>query len=276
MIKMKTAGPWRQIISILNNYPDRLRFVRVRIGEDVANAFVEKLKELAPSDEEYSVYLKSLKVVRLITMRRIVAFAVVSSDVSETIGEIVSDERSRKRTVVYIEQASGAEPNPIVDLLSMSNPWSVYMLPNGIPRNGVTLVHQIVTDDEVLWAEKQASRFISKNRGELRSLGISFGKIEDPEKSPDGLESLPDYMSLALRSEFGINADPHPHWRPAIKWVQKNLWKIVKGDEKIKEALGNWLFREHKRGIDSSVETMSPDDFKKKAGRFQKKVMMNG
>ena len=230
---------------------------------------------MAPKGREYDTYIKSLKVVRVIGVHGMVAFAVVSSEVSEKVGDILSEERSRARTVVYVQPSIGTVPNPVVEILEEANPWPVFMLPNGIPKKGTVLIHRVVTEGEIKWAKDQAKDFIFEREGELRAHGLTFGKVEDPEKSIDGMESLPDYMSLALRSEFGINVRPHPHWRPAIKWLKKNLWSIVQGDERIRNALTDPLFREHKRSIGSTLETMPVDTFRSDHKRFQGKVLMN-
>ena len=85
---------------------------------------------------------------------------------------------------------------------------------------------------------------------------------------------MPDNVTLALRAEFGVNTDAKPHWRPALKWIRGRMKEILKRDDQIKKALGDWLFRGHLLAQDGESETI--ESFRDKYGDFQKKVIVHG
>lgn len=272
MIRLELKGPWKQLKYLLGGYDRRLRYVEKRIGKDLAEAFLEKIKEGAPSAPEYQQYIKSLVVVELTGLAKRIVFAVVSDRTRVKLGEIVKEGLLGK-TVVYIYASQGEAVSDVVELLEAGNPWPADMVPHGVPKGDVTLIHRTVTEGEVKWARAHAMEVVSENRAVFRRYGVYWGKAMVPEDHADELESLPDFMSLAVRAEFGINAAPAPHWRPAAKWVLDNAVAIVEKDEKIKLALHDSLFREHTIQKSSGIKMMKAGDFTKEAGEFQRKVV---
>jgi hypothetical protein len=272
LFRLELKGPWKQLKYLLGGYDRRLKYVEQRIGADLAQAFLEKIKEGAPSEPEYQKYIKSLAVVELTGTRGRVVFAVISDRTRVKLGEAIGDGLLGK-TVVYIYPSTGEVVSDVVELLEAGNPWPADMVPHGVPKNDVSLIHRVVTEGEVKWARQNAMEVVSENREVFRRYGVYWGKAMVPEDHADELESLPDFMSLAVRAEFGINAAPMPHWRPAAKWVLDNAVEILKKDEKIKLALHDSLFREHTIQKSSGFPTMKAGDFTKEAGEFEKKVV---
>ena len=137
------------------------------------------------------------------------------------------------------------------------------------------MIHKVVTDGEMKWARVQALEFISEHRSEFRREGVYWGRVREPEEDVGEMESLPDYMTLAIRAEFGINADDRPHWRPALRWIIKRIDDIAKEDKEVQGALHDWLFRGHTLSRNSKERTMDVREFEKEAGEFQRKVMVD-
>jgi len=272
MFNIKLKGPWKELVSILNSYDKRLIYVRRRACKDLAEAFLERLKENAPEGEEFNAYIKSLEVVELTHTRGIPAFAIISRRSKVKLGTLMGNEATAK-TVAYIYPSQGEVTSPVTELISSVNPWPLDLVPHGLSGDDFMLVHRIVTEGEMKWARQQVLELISENRGEFRRYGIHWGKAVEQDRHSDELESLPDFMSLAIRAEFGINADHQPHWRPAMKWVIANAVKILEKDKLIKGALHDWLFKEHTLVKKSGLPSVSAKDFLKEAGAFQKKVL---
>jgi hypothetical protein len=249
-------------------------YIEKRIARDLAEAFLKRLKDGAPGGEEFKVYLESLEVIELTGTRDIPVFAVISKRMKVRLGDVAAS-GGGKKTVVYIYPNQTGEASEVVEMISSVNPWPLDLVPHGL-SDGVILIHRLVTEGEMTWAREQVVELISKNSAEFRRNGIRWGKIEEGAKRADDMESLPDYMSLALRTEFGINADSQPHWRPAARWVLNNARKIIKGDDKIGGALRDWLFREHTLSDKGDYGKMDSREFEKDVGSFQKKVLSSG
>jgi len=270
LFKVKTSGPWKQLIHLLGGYDRRVQYVRRRISRDLAEAFLERLKETAPTDDEFVQYLKTLKVVELIGTKDVNVFAVVSDRTKIKLGE--AREGLESKTVVYFHPSQGEMTSDVVALLSHGNPWPLSMVPHGVPKNDVSIVHRIVTEDEVAWAKRNVLNLISRNRHIFRRYGISWGTVIDEETSADQLESMPDFMSLAIRAEFGINMESKAHWKPAAKWVHANVIRVIEKDDTIRKALHDDLFRDHTFAKDADNDKMKVKDFMAEAGEFQKRV----
>jgi len=271
-MKMVLKGNWIGMRNMLRGYSGRLDFVRKRAAYSLSEAFKNKLTELAPKGEEYEKYIKSLEVVQLRGIRDVSAFAVVSIDSTEKIGDILARTKERDRTVVYVEGNASIGQNVGIELLSDASPWPIDMLPSGIPRRDVRLIHKQVTDDEMEWAKQKTKAFIKENKVSLLAFGFMFGKVKDPDKSVDGMESMPDYATLALRAELGVNAQQVPHWRPAIKWVRKNVMKILEDDDEIKLALRDPSFRRHTFGNNPADKDMDASSFDKSTKGFRSSI----
>lgn len=277
MIKFKIKGDWRKATRLLHKYAQRMEWVRSQITKNVAENFLESLMKIVPGDSDFDDYRKSLKVVSLSGVKGGVAYAVVSDRSSVSVGMLQKEEKTEDTesgaTVIYIEPTKGrGEVSPLAMMVIQNNPWPPSMIPHGIPQKEVMLVHQKVTKKEVDFARDQAKDFLSKFRPELRGAGATWKKTEETENPSDELESLPDYMSMALRSEFGINAVAHPHWRPVLKGVFNRVGEIIEKDDNIRRALYDELFRDHLKAKQKYPDDMSEKNFIEEAGEFQKKI----
>lgn len=272
MIGLTTKGPWRQLNSLLKSYDKRFKYVQQELGISIVENLLARLKEEAPEGLDYAVYVKSLEAVQLMGEKGVLSFAVVSRNVPMKMGTLLSSNEVG-RTVVYLHPTASGMSSPAIRLLASVNPWPADLVPNGINRKDVTLVHRLVLKDEVEFVRTAVVDFISENRSELRSLGLRWGKIEPQETAVEGMETLPDYMSLALRAEFGINAESQPHWRPAIRWIITKLGSLVKNNDKIREALRDPLFRDHTMQKTSGLPEMPMRQFEKENRVFQEKVL---
>lgn len=270
MISVKTTGPWKQLRQLLNGYERRLSYVEDRISLDLAKALLEKVKENSPSGKEYKQYIESLTVVRITGIGKKYMYAVVSDRDNVKLKDATSGGLLNK-TVVYF-YSRDEQDYGLAALLSSGNPWPAEMVPNGIPSKDVSVIHRTVNEGEVKWARENVSNLIREHKGEFRSYGIYFGASEKEEDNPGNLDSLPDFMSSAIRAEFGINASPSPHWRPAARWVMSNLLLILKDDKKIQLALKDNVFREHTLPPGGQHKKMNIRQFKKETSEFQSKV----
>lgn len=272
MFSIKLKGPWRQFKYLMGGYDRRLKYVEQRIAEDLAKAFLEKIKEGAPTDPEYKDYLDSLEVVRLKDTGNIPVYAVLSSRTKVKIGHMITS-KSYGKMVLYFHSMGEEPASEAMGLIEANNPWPMDMIPFGIPKKDVKIVHRFVTESEIKWSRERAKELIKQNRAIFRRDGISWDRTKLKIAQANELESLPDFMSMAIRAEFGINANPKPHWRPAARWVLDNAEKILKEDENIKSAFHDSIFREHtfKRGTE--YKEISAKVFLKEAETFQKKVV---
>lgn len=259
-------------MSLMSSYDKRVQYVSSKIGQDLAEAFLEKLKDGVPSGDEYKAYVESLSIVQVTGARERAVFAVVSDKTKVRMRDITGSKQSGK-TVVYFYSSNQEETSELVVLLEQGNPWPADMVPHGVPKKDVTLLHKIVSEGEMEWARENAKRIISANKHTFRRNGIYWGNVSKEEEDAGALESLPDFMSLAIRAEFGINTEMKSHWRPAAKWVLNNAVSIVKKDDRIKSALHDSLFREHTLHRGVQYKPMDEKEFNKEAGKFQRKVV---
>ena len=256
------------MVTMLRSYDDRVKYVQRRAGVDLVEALVQRVKDLSPDGKEYESYLDSLEAVELIGGKGI-AFGVISRDDKVSIGEL-RDSQGSERTVVYINPSSGGIPSPEIEFLSMANPWPIDAIPGGMSDEDAVLVHRLVTSGEMNFVRQRVIDFVAKNKADFRRLGL---QVSSDEEGVANLSSLPDYMWMALRSEFGINADSKPHWRPALRWVISNLSKILEKDDNIRFALQDPLFREHTFQKGSGLPTREKTKFDKDVGEFQKRIL---
>jgi hypothetical protein len=272
MFRVRAKGKnWLKLRSILQSYNRRIDFVRLRVVELMGRAFLEELRKIAPNEPEYRKYIESLRLVRLEGSNGVAAYGVVTGDMKELIGDVLSDTERSERTVVYVGVSNSTVPDDAAMLMSQNNPWPIQMLPEQLP-DGVTLVHRVVSQGEMEWAIEKTRSFVKQNVSYLRDLDLQFGDLGLSKTSKS--ESMPDNFTLALRAEFGINTDAKPHWRPAIKWLRVHMKDILMRDDQIKKALGYWLFRGHL--LANEVESETIVSFQDKYGDFQKKVIVHG
>jgi len=269
MIKIKAKGNWRDLNGLMKSYGARVRLVQNRIAKDMAMEFLRVLKDKAPQDPQYKPYLQSLKVVGL-EGKGVMAYAVVSDRDAVRLGNI--DKKTKRNTVVYVNEKAGASIPALLDVLIQHNPWTIDMLPNFVNPKATMLIHRQVTEAEASVTRDRLQKLISENRSEFAKLGIRWDTIEEGEVSAEEMESLPDYMSDALRAEFGVMAKSRPHWRPTMRYIIGRIEEIIDDDKMIHGALYEALFREHTLAL-KEKEIWDTKKFKKETDQFQKAVV---
>lgn len=268
-MKLVLKGNWKGLMGMLSGYPDRIRYACERSAYDISLAFKERLISLAPDGDEYSKYVSSIEIVGLTGMKGVSSFAVVSMDIKERLGDVIDRDADRDATVVYIEASAASSKDTGIDLLMSVNPWPLNMLPSGIPRRGIRMMHRRVSPGEMSFVEKNARSFIRSNSGALRSYGFIFGRVDARDKDVGSMESMPDVLTLALRSELGVNSDYRPHWGPAIRWIRKHFFEILENDDEIKRALQDPSFRKHTFGGKIVSPDMDFRGFKRRTEKFR-------
>lgn len=273
MIKVKAGKDWPKVLALMAHYEKRLQWTQTRIMQDIAETFLEILKSKAPKIEQEKEYVDSLKVVCLKGTGGDPVYAVVSERDKVSLKSL-RNPKSRPM-VVYIEQGKGrGSMDPMVSLVVLNNPWPPAMIPANLPAKKVHMVHKVVSREEFDWAVKTSQKYIRDNQVAFSKARARFRPemAEDASDDLSGLESMPDYMSFALRSEFGINLKPQPHWRPAIHELSVRMQKIIDDDKEIKKALYDSLFNKHLGSKAPYDDEMTVDVFKKEAGEFQKRI----
>lgn len=271
MLKIKTTGKWKQLNALMRDYPKRVEYVEQRIARDAAVALLEKVKDEAPEGSEYAPYISSLEVVE-VTGPRGVSYGVVASPDRVTVQNLVDSEYA-SRTAVWIAPAASGRNAEVGRLLSSVNPWPMDMIPNGVKKKDVILIHRMVSEVEKEHARSTVREFVRQNRELMRRYGLYWGEVDNESMAAGSMTSMPDYLWLALRTEFGINMKAQSHWRPAVSWLVNNLLSIIEDDRVIKETLTNELSREHTLNEDSDLYWMKKREFDKRVGTFQRKVL---
>lgn len=277
MIKVKPIGPWRQLKMLVRNYDERVEYANRILTREVAEKFLKELKSKAPQGDEYKEYIESLEVVHLKDVNgRVVAYAVVSNRKKTTLAEL-KKEKNAGQTVVFINSSQSS--SPLAQLLTENNPWPSDMLPAGLKKGDAAFVSQLVTEGEADYVRRQTKVFLSKRDSELRKLGASWDQkdLNDSKMNGDELEGLPNYMTLGLRAEFGINAKSQPHWKPTLTAMDGAPPKIYRMNRDIQSALFDPAFTDHLRLLretpDDEVGEKNVDEFKKEAKAFQDRLI---
>jgi len=270
MFRLKFKGPWKSFVSIMGSYSERMKYVEKRIALNMARAFLEKLKDSIPAGNEFKSYANSLKIVEL-KGASTPAFGIISEREKVKLQSVYEGGMVGK-VVVYI-YPKREDASEVVQLAASINPWPVDLVPGKLPKDDVSLVHRLVSAREVEFARKQATDFIAKNKREFAKSGITWDKKDENENDVKGMESMPDYMTLALRAEFGINMNASPHWKPSVKFVMDNAVEILDKDKKIHDALHEWLFRDHTLEQKSGYDEMTKANFVKETKTFQKALL---
>ncbi|TRO54905.1 hypothetical protein E2P64_08165 [Candidatus Bathyarchaeota archaeon] len=268
---MKIKGPWLNATRLLKNYPARLAYVRRQMMKDMAELLYSYLMVTIPDTEEFRIYRDSIKVVEITDLSKSVAFAVISDRSAVKLGDISAEEAMQ--TVVYIEYKGRKEPPALLSLVMQTNPWPLELVPNGLDPKTTILIHRRVSDAEYKKVRQNTMVFISANKDIIKGSGGSWGKAEEGQHESSQMKSLPDFMTMALRAEFGIMGPSKPHWRKSVRSVTSRVKEIIKNDANIKKALYDWLFREHLGAPVPYEDDMRQNDFVKEAGEFQKVII---
>jgi len=267
---MKMKGPWKNATRLLRNYPKRLAYVRRRTTLDMAEVLYSYLMVTIPDSEDFHTYKESIKMVEIVGLDKSVAYAVISDRTAVKLGDLSVDEAME--TVVYIDYKRGDMPPLLLQMVMQINPWPVEMVPNGLEPDTTVLIHRKVSKPEYEHVRRNAKEFVSANKDVIQGAGGGWGTVKEDQQKGSDMKSLPDFMSLALRAEFGINTPAKPHWKKSVRQVTSRLSRIMEDDALIQKALYDWLFKEHLSSPVKSKNTMSQDTFIKEAGDFQKKI----
>ena len=267
---MKIKGPWLNATRLLKNYPERLAYVRRQLMKDMAEMLYSYLMMTIPDSDEFRIYRESIRVVEITGLKKSVAFAVVSDRNAVKLEDMSVDEAMQ--TVVYIQYKGSDEPPALISLVMQTNPWPVELVPNGLDPKTTELIHRRVSDAEYKHVRQITMEFISDNRDIIKGSGGSWGKADEGQQKGMEMKSLPDFMWLALRAEFGINAPSRPHWKKSVRAVTSRVKEIIKHDANIRKALYDWLFKEHLGAPVPYENDMKQAAFLKEAGDFQKKI----
>jgi hypothetical protein len=245
--------------------------MRTYIARKAAEKFLDKLKSRAPDENEYRSYLDSLHVVQLSGYKGMTAFAVVTDQVKEQLGEILDDTKRRNKTVVYLMLGNDTVIPESAEMLVQHNPWPIFMLPEKVPQ-GLRSVHRTVNEKEMEWSVEQTQIFIDRYKDDLNRVGLKFSSQWEDETREQ--ESAPDNLTLALRSEFGVAMESRPHWIPALKWLRKHFFEEIRNDMQLRLSVGDWLFRGQYTVSSEEKERLA--DFNDQYGGFQKKILFHG
>lgn len=267
---MKIKGPWLNAAKLLKNYPARLLYVRRQIMKDMAEVLYSYLMMTIPDSEEFRIYKESIRVVEIKGLQKSVAFAVVSDRDAVKLGDISVDEAME--TVVYINYRGTGQPPALTALVMQTNPWPLELVPHGLDTKSTELIHRRVSEPEYKHVRRTTMEFISANKDIIKGSGGSWGRAEKGQQEASEMKSLPDFMSLGLRSEFGINAPARPHWRKSVRLVTRRLSDIIKDDKQIQKALYDRLFKEHLSASVPYEHDMEQAQFLEEASDFQKVV----
>jgi len=254
---------------LMANYDKRLAYAARVLSKKSAEFLLQEIKKRSPKGEAFDAYRDSLVVVEL--KDRVTGYAVVSDRAKVRVRDIKADDGHG--TVIYIS-ATGAgrgKSQELASLIEQNNPWTMDLIPHGLKKEAVALVHRRVMKHEEDLVREQSRNFVLSNRAVLVDAGAKWGHIEDKKSDKGSLWSVPDFMALALRAEFGINDSPHPHWRPAIRELQLSMQKIIDGSDEINGALYDSTFVDHMKA-DASTRRWSVRRFKKEASEFEKAI----
>jgi hypothetical protein len=273
VITIKPGKDWKKVLRLMEHYDKRLRYSQTQIIKDIAETFLGILKSKIPKMEEDREYRDSLKVMAITGTGKNTVYAVVSERDRVSLAKLRHP--TSRPTVVYVEQKKGrGQMDPMVSLMVLNNPWPPAMIPANLPPKKVHMVHTVVSEEEFKWAVKNAQTYIRENQVEFAKAKARFRPetAEDTDEELSGLESMPDYMSFALRSEFGINLKNQSHWRPALRALSGRLARIIKNDQNIQGALYDELFNKHLASKEKYKDEIPKDQFEKEAGVFQKRI----
>jgi len=272
VIKVIPGPDWTEARALMRKYPERLAWVKRRIVYDIAQRFLWELQKRVPKGENYDGYKESLKLVEITGMKGDVAFAVISERDKTTIGAL--KEKKSSYYVIYVEpRGAVGEMSDIVNLVTMNNPWTTDTLPSNIPDSKVEMINREVTKSEFDFIREETNNFLAGARTELKRSGASWFKpAEDVEYHVDSYSTLPDYMWLGIRTEFGINMAGNPHWRPAIQDAMKRVGEIIRKDQEIQKALYDQNYTGYLKAGEQLADNMSQNAFNNEASEFQDKV----
>jgi hypothetical protein len=185
---------------------------------EATGLMMEAVQKLAP-DEVGGVkdYAKSLKVAVVSGRDE----SVVSIILPEVKRELTEDDQ--EDTVVYV-RAGRASPQA-AKVLEAYNPWPAALLPFQPTGRGVSSVSRQVSRSEV---SRASARILSKRssiESQLRRAGVRDAEIRRSNRGT-GTEVHDDLAFSVLRREFGLADKSEPHWRPAVKLVQRSLQQL--------------------------------------------------
>ncbi len=116
-------------------------------------------------------------------------------------------------TMVVYPQASGSDPK--VEVLVAHSPWPASMIPQGLPDDApVRFIGRRVSKEQARDRGKEMMTPGLRALLETRGMTATESRLEFPWPVEE------DAIWIAVRSEFGIDTEAIPHWRPAIQKAQ--------------------------------------------------------
>ena len=268
MIKARVIGKWRDLRLLLRNYDKRVSYSIGLLSLDSANFLLKEIKDRSPNGPDFDVYRDSLKVVKV--GNKHATYAVVSDRDKVGIGNI-GDSDENFGVVVYIVSTGGTvgKSATLAGLIAQNEIWTADLIPHGIKKSSVSMVHRRVIKSEESYIRQQTREFIAENKSDLVALGAHWGAPLNKRADRGNLTSLPDYMTLALRAEFGINNRSQPHWRPSIEVLRGSIQKLIEKNQDIYDALHDCRFTDHMK-TRAEREKWEGRRFKREADQFQR------
>ena len=258
----KNAG----FIRLLKELPARWKAAQRYMAYSMAEEAKAQLLRRIPKTADYKDLRRSLEVVQGGSAKDVV-FAVRARPSAQAVRKL-----DPKKDVVYVTAKRAAADIPDeIRVLEAFSPWPVDMLPFEPDRRFVDLVHRKVSVREV----ERLRKARTKSRPQWRRLLAQAGVTGTAEKRPDVSESrsVPDRVFQSLNLEFGLGTEAVPHWRPAVKEVQKPGFarKVVESGQ-FRKTLTDPKFRAWRawqRGLTETVplsEIADLRDFEDKLG----------
>ncbi len=278
MIEIKPIGAWDQIQDLMRFRRKRWEALFSKASLDIAKEFRKSVIKNIPTVDYARDYKKSITIRRMLGAKDFErAYAVISEPKEVALSDI-----DQKRNVLYIFQTGEAvtdlgayleEYSPFVPKFFAKHAEGLYRV------GGIRLINRRVTEDEYSRVAEKNLADYEGNKDRLRGAFDAFNRdfraelkaIKEQEKKPE-VKTMPDWMFMALRMEFGIGGKHHPHWSKAVKEIPKMVQKLSKKNGKLyskymaSAKFKDWTMKQRK------LKGLSIEDFKSKYLRFQEKV----
>ena len=199
---------------------DRYRWFLYEFGKRVTRTFLKHLKAEIKGVQGTKDYRKSLVLAEIRDKGKASWFAVVAT-AKPMAGH------NPKESVLFVEARFKRNDDPVYAILERMGPWTVDTIPF-LPneRQGQVILKQ-AKEKEV-----ETLREVNFANGDaLTSKMIVFGIEFTPrDKVYEELKVVRDIEIYALSLEFGMAQNAKPHWRPSLRWMQRNIVKFGQKD----------------------------------------------
>lgn len=229
MLEIKPNKQWKQFDRIFREeMTDRYRWFLYEFGKRVTRTFLKHLKTEIKSIPGTEDYRKSLVLAEIRDKGKASWFAVVA-----TAKPMAGNDP--KESVLIVEARFKRNDDPAFAILEQMGPWTVDTIPF-LPsdRQGQVILKK--EDPKVVETLREAN---FANGDKLTSKMIVFGIDFTPrDKVYEELKVIRDIEIQALSIEFGMAQNSKSHWRPSLRWMQRN---IVKFGQKDRDLFRVWF-----------------------------------